>query len=283
MCTEIYYFSGTGNSLFVARELARRIPDATLIPMVGLLGKKTIQTRGERVGLVFPVHASTLSTAVKVFVQKLDMRKSDYIFSIATRHGTEFHGFEKIDRLLKRKGGRLSARFIIDMYGNDPHRDTYKPPEEADILAFEKVALEKLDAMKDIVMAKAERPAENAPGAVKTAPRPIKSILIEKIAHGRKAVSEHVGGGNYFYCDDSCIGCGICEKVCLSKKITLRDRKPVWDKGTACYSCFACINFCPKESIQIRDIPGIKSYSRKNGRYSHPYATASVIAEQKKP
>jgi flavodoxin len=37
MGTEIYYFSGTGNSLYVARELQKRVPEAELIPIVSLL------------------------------------------------------------------------------------------------------------------------------------------------------------------------------------------------------------------------------------------------------
>jgi hypothetical protein len=31
---EIYYFSGTGNSLHVAQEIQKRIPDTTLIPLL---------------------------------------------------------------------------------------------------------------------------------------------------------------------------------------------------------------------------------------------------------
>ena len=37
MNTEIYYFSGTGNSLFVAKELQKRLTDSNLIPIIGLL------------------------------------------------------------------------------------------------------------------------------------------------------------------------------------------------------------------------------------------------------
>ncbi len=46
--------------------------------------------------------------------------------------------------------------------------------------------------------------------------------------------------------------------------------------------CYACLNFCPAQSVQINDIPGIvKSYTRTNGRYSHPYATVKDIAREK--
>ncbi len=53
MSTEIYYFSGTGNSLFVARELQHRIPGAKLIPIISLLNSDAIKTTAETVGIVF--------------------------------------------------------------------------------------------------------------------------------------------------------------------------------------------------------------------------------------
>lgn len=44
---EIYYFSGTGNSLHVAKELQKRIPETNLIPMVSLINKDVVETNGE--------------------------------------------------------------------------------------------------------------------------------------------------------------------------------------------------------------------------------------------
>ncbi|MGZ7067312.1 MAG: hypothetical protein ACXVHT_03350, partial [Methanobacterium sp.] len=56
MGTEIYYFSGTGNSLHVAKELQKRIPKTKLIPIVSLLNKENIEIISDTVGFVFPIH-----------------------------------------------------------------------------------------------------------------------------------------------------------------------------------------------------------------------------------
>ena len=56
METEIYYFSGTGNSFHVAREFQRRLPKTVLLPIVSLLGNETITPSAKRVGIVFPIH-----------------------------------------------------------------------------------------------------------------------------------------------------------------------------------------------------------------------------------
>ena len=82
---DIYYFSGTGNSLHIAKEIKKRIPDASLIPIVSLINKhlkvkdqETIKTSKEVVGFVFPIHLMTFPTPVKKFIEKLDIDKTSW-------------------------------------------------------------------------------------------------------------------------------------------------------------------------------------------------------------
>ncbi len=154
MCTEIYYFSGTGNSLYVAKELQKKIPNSIIIPMVSLLNKKIIQTQGKNVGFVFPVHALTIPIVVKRFINKTDMRSAEYIFAIATRYGTVFRGFKKIDQLLKRKNKHLDAHFILNMCNNESRHKDYNIPAKSDILSLEKIVQEKLDSIQNIIINK---------------------------------------------------------------------------------------------------------------------------------
>ena len=85
MNVQIYYFSGTGNSLHVARELERRLPETVLVPIVSVLRDDKIKTTAETVGLVFPIHNLTTPIPVKRFLQRVDMRSAKYIFAVATR------------------------------------------------------------------------------------------------------------------------------------------------------------------------------------------------------
>ncbi len=87
--------------------------------------------------------------------------------------------------------------------------------------------------------------------------------------------------GEKFYTDSKCSGCGICEKVCLSQRIKMVDGEPVWQKNSKCFLCYACINFCPLQSIQIKSSRLFKICTDKNSRYFHPEATVKVISEQK--
>ncbi|MHB1393679.1 MAG: EFR1 family ferrodoxin [Clostridia bacterium] len=55
-----------------------------------------------------------------------------------------------------------------------------------------------------------------------------------------------------FYVDDSCDGCGICQKVCPVKNIVLQKGMPVWLHK--CEQCGACFNLCSKKSLQGKNL-----------------------------
>jgi len=277
MSTEIYYFSGTGNSLFVARELEKRLPDARLIPIMSLQGQKTVKTQSDTVGFVFPVHALTLPIAVKKFIEKTDLSASDYVFAVATRLGTIFRGFEKMDRILSRRKKRLQAGFILTMCNNDTRHGAYTLPTKEEIAAVEEAVLRKLSAIEEIVKGKRESREADTEYTIGASP------FTEKMVLAGMVLCEHTGGVQYFYHNEKCTGCGICEKVCLSGKIRLVDKKPVWRRKTFCTMCFACLNYCPKHAVQINDIPFVKSNTQENDRYPHPYASVQDIAAQKSP
>ncbi len=44
---------------------------------------------------------------------------------------------------------------------------------------------------------------------------------------------------------------------------------------------YACINYCPAQSVQLRPTWYMKVDTGELGRYSHPYTTADDIAGEK--
>ena len=277
MSTEIYYFSGTGNSLHVARELQRRIPDTNLIPVMSLLDREVVETQAETVGLVFPIHLTTLPIPMREFVKKLDPRSAEYIFAVGTRIGTFCLANIALENMLKEKGKRLDAYFVLNMAMNSPTGLVPGPGNKHWVskISAEKVrALEtdvqhRLDLIQRVIVNRVPDPEDDSP---RQGPL-LKRILSVPLAF----IGKSTGGTEIpYYADSSCTGCGTCEEVCPSKKIRLVDGKPVWQKEVQCYFCYACFNFCPTQSILVG-----KKYTLKDGRYSHPEITAQDIAGQK--
>jgi len=274
MSTGIYYFSGTGNSLHVAKELQKRIPETNLIPIVNLKDKDVIETCVETVGFVFPIHFMTVPAIVKNIIEKLDFRSVKYIFAIATRYGTPCSiMFTKIEKILKKKGKSLDSYLILNMASNDPKFEDWNPPTKEELEKFESEIEDRLNSFQEIVISKAKYHEKDSHITY-----PVNSIM-ERI--GTLAIEILGEGREDFYCDSKCSGCGICEKICLSQKIKMINEKPVWHKNKKCFSCYACINYCPQKSIQIKSNRLIEFYTDKNGRYSHPDATVHDIAAQK--
>lgn len=281
MSTAIYYFSGTGNSLYIARELQKRIPDAELIRLVSLLDQKSIRSHAKTVGIVFPVHALSVPIAVKRFLRKADLSSAGYIFAAATRLGLVFDGFDQVDRLLSRKGAKLSAGFRFNMGNNDVRGEDYKAPDPQELAAMEEELREQLDEAQRIIT-NSELCRQADTGYLKSIPYNLhRNRLLERFIIAMLWLSEYIGGVNYYCSDARCNGCGVCQRVCLSRKIRMSGKKPVWQRKTVCYMCYACVNYCPQQAVQIDSIPGVKSHTRQTGRYPHPYATVKDIAGQK--
>jgi ferredoxin len=278
MSTEVYYFSGTGNSLFVARELQKLMPEVELIPIVSIFKSETIKTKAENVGFIFPCHGLTVPSIVKDFVEKLNIQSPTYIFAIATRGGSIFRGFQIIDKLLKTQDKYLNATFIIDMGLNDPKLKPFTTPSKEELEDIEIKAIHKLDKIKGII-ANQKNYQEDIGGVTIS-----RFGLINRFMEWLIPFMVHNISGKvkkYFYSDSKCTGCGTCQKVCPSQKITIVNKKPLWQRTIDCYMCYACLNFCPAEAIQIYSKIWMRSYTTERGRYPHPYATVNDMSQQK--
>ena len=278
MTVEIFYFSGTGNSLFIAKELIKHFPDAKLTPIVKAINENYYITKADTIGFVFPVHALTIPIIVKRFIKKINMEMVQYTFAVATRGGTSFHGFKKIEHILKKKKRELNSRFIINMALNDSRSIHFSIPKE-DIPKYDDIV--KVENIAQNVIARARIDEPDNLITIKSANSKLATIIIEGIVLFGMNLADKTQGVDYFYHNENCTKCGICEKVCLSGKIKQNTGSPEWKMGTFCYMCYACINYCPSQSIQIHDIPGVKSYTNVNGRYHHPQAKISDIEAQK--
>ena len=114
MSTDIYYFTGTGNSLAVARDIASRI-DGKLLSIPSLMDNEIVTTDAEAIGLVFPVHHKGIPLILKRFVGKIENLENRYIFAIYTYGDTPGRGVRRLSQLIEARGGELAAGFGVHM------------------------------------------------------------------------------------------------------------------------------------------------------------------------
>ena len=284
MSTEIYYFSGTGNSLHVARELQKRIPGTKLLPIISLINTEKVTTKGTTVGFVLPHYSSSLPKIVHMFIERLNPESARYLFAIVTRGRTGTMAFNQINKILSKKGRRLDSFFAITMpSGSEPLVKGYASRiNEERINRLESEMLTRLNYIqKTVINREISREKDTGDG---TPPPPflvpflpLIGVMSPLLLRFGKLVETTFD----FYYDEKCTGCGLCENICLAEKVKMVDRRPIWKEAVKCHGCFACFNYCPLESIQIKSRWWLKSYTDQNGRYHHPEITANDIAEQK--
>jgi len=284
MNTVIYYLSGTGNSLCVARELQKRIFKSKLIPIVRLLRNDTIKTSTDTVGFVFPNFCLTIPIPVHEFLQKVDLSSVRYLFAICTRGGSKSEAFDYINILLNKQGKRLHAQIDINMPWNYTFgkQNLVSTSTEERIQQLEAEMQKKLDVFSQYILGK-EVYVEEKTNANYEIPR-WQKVLFSLIPKSFNYESHRYMYQNLlrFYSDSNCNGCGVCERICLSHKIVIINKKPLWKEEVKCYACYACINFCSRRAIQIASkIPFVNSFTDINGRYHHKSVTYKDIAKQR--
>ncbi len=260
MSARIYYFTGTGNSLWAARRIAERLEDTTLTPMVRALAEGDLEPEEERIGLVFPVYMYRMPHLVRRFIDALRVRRP--VFVVATCGGAVGDLFEGVERALAARGASLEAGMSLPIQSN------YVPfggaPGEEELAAKLERAEERLERIAGVLSAgegEVERTsnwfrAKVHPGALyalghKFAPQTDKKYLV----------------------DDTCDGCGICALVCPVDNLVMADERPTWQHR--CEQCMACMQWCPQESIQVGD------KTRGARRYHHPSVRSADIVKQK--
>lgn len=278
---EVFYFSGTGNTIYILNQLKARIPEITMIPVASLLLLENyIMPKSKTVGFCFPNHAGHLPIPMKKLIEKLVLQGDEYLFALCNSAFSKSFAPMDIDRLLRKNGCRLSV--YANMIMPDNHAMVsreYQLPSTEDLKRCESQVQAKLDQLRDIILAKQifiekDDRAAPFPPLIDKVLRPLIFYLVEK--HPSTVLRGSL------YADSKCTGCTICEKVCPADRIRIRGGKPIFDHKKTCFGCYACINFCPAEAIQV----GSKwyngrSYTTENGRYPHPYASVNNIAKQK--
>jgi ferredoxin len=249
MKTVIYYYTGTGNSLWAARLLADELGNAEIHSIIKASGT-VAAAEADAVGIVFPVHMWGVPEPVIRFLKTINNNSVKYFFAFAVNAGQVSSTLIQLKKIMISQGILLSAGFDIVLPSN------YIPwggPGTSD-------HLQKLYSFAEKKIKKASvYIVEKKSGLIEKGPlwqRIIFTVLYKMTYNMIPKLDKN------FWIDDNCNSCGTCAKVCPAGNIVMEEKKPVWQHR--CEQCLACIQWCPKKAIQY----GKKTPAYE--RYHHP-------------
>jgi ferredoxin len=262
MKTTLYYFSGTGNSLAAARQVADTLGDSDLVPIASLNQSGDIIAPFGRIGIICPIYDMGIPVIVRDFLTRLVVEQSTYCFALLTYGGMGAAALKMVNAgLLARNGRGLSAGFLLKMPGN--FIPLYNPLSSEKQEATLRSAQDSIPGICSKIIANEENSVGIAPF----------TSLLQYLLYGGFSKGVHTVDEK-FTVSDTCTSCGICVSVCPTRNITLTNDRPVWHHR--CEMCCGCLNYCPVQAIDLHVMLGTKG----RGRYHHPRISVSDLKSQ---
>lgn len=232
----VLYFTGTGNCLYVARQLAGKEGEILSIPQ--LMRKKQFEIEVDEIGLVYPIYGHMPPYMVREFIKKAQL-KAEYKFAVLTYGMRKCNAVEIWDGISRKAGN------VFDYIGTIVMVDNWLPN-------FDMNEQMKIDKHIPENLAKITSDLSNR----RRWHEPVTQE--EREQHegfmSLSGLDSEVGflmkADRSFRVTDDCIHCGICTYVCPRGNYQLTGQG-VKMQGD-CEFCFACIQNCPQRAIQFK-------------------------------
>jgi ferredoxin len=247
MKTIIFYFSGTGNSMYIAKRISVLDPKHVTFASI-LQYDRYCLNEYDKVGFVLPVYYLHIPTICIETIEKISLQHQS-LFFIACYAGNPGFIFEDFRNISALKNNTIQE-FKVRMPGN---------------YILEYGAYSK--ATQERILLKANKEIESIYQDIQlnTVIKPKKTNVISKLYKQKacKGVASFSSLGEQFYTTCACNKCQQCIRCCPASNISLDANSITW--YSKCTQCMRCIQTCPKNAI------GHPAIKKSRDRYFNPY------------
>ncbi|MBQ6334481.1 MAG: EFR1 family ferrodoxin [Erysipelotrichaceae bacterium] len=235
---EVIYYSGTGNSRYVAQRTAKII-NAECIDLKALIkDNKKFSFNSEDVVLVTPTYAWRIPKIVENYLLENDLSKIKRMWFLMSCGDEIGKASRYNEKLCEKLGCEYMGTGQINMPEN--YIAMFEVPDKQEAEKIVERANEKIDNFASLIADRKKLPA-NKEGFSDL----VKSVIVNPLFY--KVFVKADG----FTVNEKCVSCGSCVNNCPLNNIELKDGKPSW--GNNCTHCMACICYCPVEAIEYKN------------------------------
>ncbi|MDO5849656.1 MAG: EFR1 family ferrodoxin [Methanobacteriaceae archaeon] len=235
----ILYFTGTGNSRYLAEGIAKITEDDEIISINELMKTKKGDSFKSDKPFIFvaPVYAWKIPIVLSDFIKNSKFIGSNEVYLIVNCGSTVGGTYTYAKDDFKEVGFNIKGFAAINMPEN--YIAIFKAPDEAKADEIIAKGREKIIEIANMIK-------NNESFFIRTNKFYGKSLSIIL----NKPFYKFTVSSKGFHTLDNCNGCGKCESLCPLNCIKMVDNRPKWDGE--CTHCMACICACPNEAIEYK-------------------------------
>lgn len=233
----ILYFSGTGNSRYVAEALAEMTGD-TVVNIGEYLraGRFPVLYSEEPWVFVCPVYAWRMPRIVENWIAKTKFTGDRNAYFIITCGDSIGDAGKYLKPLCRDK--RFILQGVQDVVMPENYIAMFNAPDREEAEKIRRAAYPKIRRLATCIRANLRFPERKVSALDK-----MKSALVTSPFYSICITSKG------FSASDACISCRKCEKQCPVRGIEMKGGKPTWTGP--CVHCMACICTCPAQAIEF--------------------------------
>lgn len=232
----ILYFSGTGNSEYVAKRICKATGDEFISLFEKIRKHDFSEMHSERPWIiVVPTYAWRIPRIVQMWIENTVFTGNRDIYFLMTCGGSIGNAGKYLAKLCKKKA--LNYRGCIGITMPENYIALFSTPTQENALQIIDQAEPVID--QAIAFIKNNNPFPQMDISFQDSMNSgiVNDLFYPIFVHAKK-----------FYTTDACISCGKCVTVCPLNNVRMDNEKPAW--GNDCTHCMACICHCPKEAIE---------------------------------
>lgn len=232
----IVYFSGTGNSRYVAQMLAHQLSEELFDARSAIKHGEMPALSSEKPWIfVSPTYGWRIPCIFQKFIQESTFSGHRSAYFVMTC-GTEVGNAAKYLRPLCQEKA-FEFRGVLQVVMPENYLAMFEVPDARRSAAIVRMSHSTIRRGGEAILAGEDFPAHPLHMLDRVKSTVVNPLFYQLIVHDKK-----------FYATDQCISCGKCAAVCPLNNIHMVDGRPQWQGN--CTHCMSCICECPAQAIE---------------------------------